>query len=88
VCNDGTALRYNASSPDAFYCPSTATYYTGEPYASAWVTSRHNQLNGIFYKLALAFYFTGNITYGRTAANLLLNYASFYSTLPVTIMCF
>lgn len=37
VCADGTSLRYDSDEPNKFYCPSTQTYYTGEPYASSWV---------------------------------------------------
>ena len=83
VCADGSYLQYNANSPDRFLCPSTNTYYTGEPYASSWNTYRHNQIKSYYKTLAIAYYFTGNDTYGRTAADLLLQYASFYSWLPV-----
>lgn len=67
VCTDGTYLQYNPNDSKNFYCSSSGTYYTGEPYQTSWFTYKHRELGNAMLSLSLSFYFAGNITHGRLA---------------------
>jgi len=48
VCDDGSNLEFNLSSPFWHYCPSEKKYYTGEPYDSAWIAKKHLNIAGFW----------------------------------------
>jgi hypothetical protein len=83
VCKDGSTLQYDENSPDRFYCPSLDTWYTGDPYASSWISRRHNQLGDHLLTLGIAYHFTGNQSFAKAASDIFMKYATFYPTLPV-----
>lgn len=70
VCNDGTYLQYNPNDSQNFYCSSSGTYYTGEPYATSWITFKHRELGGDIFSFSLSYYFGGNVTHGRLAVGM------------------
>lgn len=67
VCSDGTNLKYDPNDSKNFYCPSSGSYYTGEPYATSWVTYKHRELGKSLFWFSLSYYFAGNGDHGKLA---------------------
>jgi len=80
VCNDGTALEYDESSPHKHFCPSEGRYYSGEPYDGSWLTRKHtlNVLNA--RHLAINYLLEKDAAILRKIKMFLLEYATKYQT--------
>jgi len=82
VCNDGTSLTFNVSSPLAHYCPSDKKYYTGEPYNGGWITKMHSTIATNTYRLALNYLLNKNSTILERLRNYFIEYSNNYQTYP------
>lgn len=71
-------LEIDRHSADKHRCPVCGKIYGGEPYDGAWWGFMHMEnYNGAF-ALGTLYLLTGDIKYGRKAADILCNYADYY----------
>lgn len=78
---DGGTLQ--AESPVKHVCTLCGAVYSGFPYDQVYVTHQHGYYLGGIKTLGLAYVIAGNPAYAERIREILLEYATFYSTLPL-----
>lgn len=78
---DGNTLR--AESPTRHVCTVCGKVYSGPPYDQVYVTKRHGHWLGGIRTLGLAYAFDPVPAYAERIRAILLEYASFYESLPL-----
>ncbi|KZZ83091.1 heparinase II/III domain-containing protein [Bacillus sp. SJS] len=78
LCDDSSPLQYDPASPNKHYCPSEDKFYTGDSYDAGWRYYRHNEIIKAARTLASSYKLSGDVRYGRKAADLIIKYANYY----------
>jgi hypothetical protein len=82
TCKEDGA-RLQSKSPTEHVCPKCGHVYSGPPYDQVYVSSRHHHwLSGV-ETLGRAYALEPKAAYAERARDILLEYASFYASLPL-----
>jgi hypothetical protein len=84
TCSDGEKIDYTFPMPEVFTCSNTGEVLSGEQYETSWNAFRHRELiRDIGLNSALSYYITNESLDGQLAKNILFDYSSMYTTLPI-----
>jgi len=84
VCSDGENIDYFFPMPEEFICKNTGEILSGEQYESSWNAFRHREIiRDLGLNSAISYYLTNDSNDGQLAKNILLDYSSFYPSLPI-----
>lgn len=76
-------VKLKGESPTKHVCPKCGQTYSGYPYDDVYVTQQHEAILGGLSDLAMAYVLSPKPQYARRVREILLEYASFYSQLPL-----
>lgn len=79
----GARLEFDPDTPHEHLCPTCNEYRTGEKLDRVWIGTIHGQFASAAANLGLTYAITGEEKYARRGAEILLDYARLYPTLPV-----